>query len=125
MTDKELMTLAAKAAGYKLEWYSPEFGNDEPYKNGIYWNPLDDDGDALRLAVKLDMTVKAFPAGARVRFLNPSLDICEIEELSDSEIYTEEVRCSATRRAIVRAAAEVGKGMLSQDDFVLMFPEYN
>ena len=56
MTDKELLELAAKAAGYEARWFGDVFCRDtklEPYPwRG--WNPLTDDGDALRLAVKLD-----------------------------------------------------------------------
>ena len=49
MTDKELLKLAAKAAG--VEVVTPtmlEYGK---------WNPLEDDGDALRLAVTLEMCI--------------------------------------------------------------------
>ena len=51
-TDRELLELAAKAAGLN---YSFEYGCyfDDEYEQGCDWNPLDDDGDALRLAVKL------------------------------------------------------------------------
>ena len=47
MTDRELLEAAAKAAGYVH--YHPG--------DGFYqtWNPLTDDGDALRLAVKLGL----------------------------------------------------------------------
>jgi hypothetical protein len=76
MTDRELLELAAKAAG-----------------NGFvigYWNPLADDGDALRLAVKLNLW-------EAVR------DGYQHADSWDSDPY------AATRRAIVRAAAEIGR----------------
>ena len=60
MNDKELLELAAKAAGIELFSWS-EIANgyktDTPME---YWNPLTDDGDALRLAVKLRIEI-SFP----------------------------------------------------------------
>lgn len=57
-TDRELLEAAAKAAGIKVEWRK---GVDcLCYSNSPYneaWNPLADDGDALRLAVGLQMDV--------------------------------------------------------------------
>lgn len=53
MTDKELLELAAIACGeLQGEW----IGNQN-YFDGVLsrWNPLEDDGDALRLAVKLKL----------------------------------------------------------------------
>jgi hypothetical protein len=94
MTDRELLELAAKAAG--LEVVTPTmltYGQ---------WNPLTDDGDALRLAVKLRMNV--FHAGIRVFALDEEGDIEEAEG-HELDPY------AATRRAIVRAAAEIGKAM--------------
>jgi len=65
MTDKELLELSAKAAGLNLDWDSYTAMNlHRPMAslgdtNWFQWNPLTDDGDALRLAVKLEqfMTV--------------------------------------------------------------------
>ena len=104
MTDRELLELAAKAAGiYKdaldCEWYDPH-GYARPD-----WNPLTDDGDALRLAVALNMGI-SIPVLNKHRadvisFLHPLVNV--IEEGNDPY--------SATRRAIVRAAAESGKDM--------------
>lgn len=54
MTDRELLELAAKAAGYDVTWLKDSqfiHGRDD------WWDPLTDDGDALRLAVKLHMQV--------------------------------------------------------------------
>jgi hypothetical protein len=58
------------------------------------WNPLTDDGDALRLAVKLDLIVTI--GAARDCDGRLSLD-------NSDDPY------AATRRAIVRAAAEIGR----------------
>lgn len=111
MTDRELLEFAALAAGVECDAKGP-FTSVSRYDlyNGIHtvdlpWNPLTDDGDAFRLAVNLDMKVKSFPAGARVSYQNHILDICEVEVLTEIDKY------AATRKAIVRAAAEIGKVM--------------
>ena len=75
-----------------------------------YWNPLTDDGDALRLAVKLGMEV----------WVDTHPDGCECTEAQSITYSTSKNACrsivnhnndpyAATRRAIVRAAAEIGK----------------
>jgi len=98
MTDMDLLKLAAKAAGFDYITTGDEeimyaWEGREPTE----WNPLVDDGDALRLAVRLRMNI----------------------EVTDGETFA----CSwgnhsekhgvnpmtATRRAIVRAAAEIGE----------------
>lgn len=107
MTDRELLELAAKASGELTEsWY----GNKN-YIDGILdrWNPLTDDGDALRLAVKLNLIVGAYGTYASVgeTYDKPKLTtdgkefMCWHHEVSDP--------CAATRLAITRAAAEIGK----------------
>lgn len=55
MNDRDLLERAAKAAGLDVEWSIPErrhFINVSKYVVAP-WNPLSDDGDALRLANKL------------------------------------------------------------------------
>jgi hypothetical protein len=87
MTDRELLELAAKAAGIKV------LVSFDRARRDWSWNPLDDDGAALRLAVQLGLL------GA------PFMTLAWIEALGDSDSY------AATRRAIVRVAAEIGRGM--------------
>ncbi len=117
MTDREMLELAAKAAGlrvgfepnrvergrydlywshvhHRLCWHGKTAGSEYPVP--VFWHPLTDDGDALRLAVKLDLTVMI---GA-VRDVSGQLSLDKSED--DLE---------ATRRAIVRAAAEIGRNM--------------
>jgi len=113
MTDRELLEYAAKAAGLEATAIVPD---GIPHRfGGGYWNPLTDDGDALRLAVKLRLTIRledpdgtlsgiaAYQDGA------PTFDgkgpWFRKEWNKDSDAY------AATRRAIVRAAAEIGKTM--------------
>jgi hypothetical protein len=85
-TDRELLELAAKAAGFR------EY--DEHY---VPWNPLVDDGDALRLAVKLKINL-SFSQDCTSGFW--------IGTPKDGEDLS-----SHARRAIVRAAAEIGRNM--------------
>ena len=105
MSDKELLELAATAYGDLV--YVPDMGwiaQDEHGNRGAWWNPFGDDGDALRLAVKLGLCV-----------MTPTKNSSEclvIDE--DVELMIEETQddyYASTRRAIVRAAAEIGKGI--------------
>lgn len=96
MSDRELLELAAKAAGLKATW--SQSLEDDPLVYGIEWNPLADDGDALRLAVKLELDVMC----ASVRSVDDNICIT-IEAGTDPY--------AASRRAIVRAAAEIGRNM--------------
>ena len=57
-TDRELLELAAKAAGLTIEYWAQDnypVVLDGDKKTG--WNPLAFDSDALRLAVKLKMEI--------------------------------------------------------------------
>lgn len=94
MTDRELQELAAKAAGMKL-WTHADGGLylPDPMRR---WNPLDDDGDALRLAVKLKLIVGTRESEAWAQRL--SITIKQPIEGNP---------CAALRRAIVRAAARI------------------
>jgi hypothetical protein len=102
MTDKELLLLAAKAAGIEHHGYCTDgflfVGDGE---KGAYdrWNPLANDGDALRLAVKLKLGVVVTSCDTEIY---PSLTGAIKENHNDDPH-------AATRRAIVRAAAEIGK----------------
>ncbi len=93
MTDRELLILAAKAAGYNAFDYHAEQMVDG------YWNPLTDDDDALRLAVKLqlDFYVDGKQAGCWIDDF-----VCLVEDINGDPY-------AATRRATVRAAAAIGE----------------
>lgn len=112
MTNKELLELAAKAAGFQFnsQYYDEEEGllvwsPPDEYESES-WNPLTDDGDALRLVVKLNITVQ-FPWDGQCRFLKETHCWTKatepFKESHGADPY------AATRRAIVRAAAEIGK----------------
>lgn len=118
MTDRELIELAAKAAG--IDVYESTDGTIQnrpvlvfsggglmgtmPYE--VRWNPLLDDAQAFRLAVKLRLRVEIHPAYPFVSaFIVGTIGRFE-EPIVDNEY-------AATRRAITRAAAEIGKAMES------------
>lgn len=110
MTDREMLELAAKAYGFgdpegNFIWTESEYPRGSKTNGALWnyvgwcdtaqlWNSLTDDGDALRLAVKLNLLyAKAFARSV-------------VEHLEDGDdIYL------ATRRAITIAAAEIGKEM--------------
>ena len=103
-TDRELLALAAKAVGFQNYTVSGNFLFVETGScrgaSGYYWSPLTDDGDALRLAVKLKMSVSVFDDAVGIG-INPDFGYREYVISPDPG--------SATRRAIVLAAAEIGK----------------
>lgn len=106
MSDRELLELAAKAAGYKIQIDRQAERDASGYGHvGLWtedtscWNPLTNDGDALRLAVK----VLNWPHGGRA-FSNAVSAMYAVGQLSKDPY-------AATRRAIVRAAAEIGRAM--------------
>ena len=116
MTDRETLELAARAAGYVFGEYGGKPARQVTTKIGaawIYWNPLTDDGDALRLAVQLMIRVsvnRAFPLGipGSVTAEYPDRDCFYFalgEAVTNGDPY------AATRRAITRAAAEIGRQM--------------
>jgi hypothetical protein len=103
-TDKELLELAAKAAGISGEWgeaYKSIHVDTSPLRNFVLWNPLTDDGDALRLAVKLDLSI-FFSR----KHIDVSMEAHGLGEICETFTTFKEV---ATRRAIVIAAAEIGR----------------
>ena len=99
-TDRELLEDAAKAAGIDVRWYQGDCLRVADKCNGFAgrWNPLADDGDALRLAVKLRMNINIYSQGAEA-----DCDTLESTCKEGGDPY------AATRRAIVRAAAEIGR----------------
>lgn len=103
MSDRELLEAAARAAGWmpngSWEW-SPR-AEAFRYRVGgdwVEWNPLTDDGDAFRLAVKLGMAVSVeFQVGSTSVLWGPPMG--NVRESHGDDPY------AATRRAIVRASA--------------------
>ena len=129
MTDRELLELAAKAAGISV--YESTDGTIQnrpvlvfsagggmgtmPYEER--WNPLSDDAQVFRLAVKLDIDIyqadndePSVYAGYWHKRERRDVNRIFCIEPIGKDPY------AATRRAIVRAAAEVGKQMGGSDD---------
>ena len=109
MTDRELLELAAKAAGLNAVWKEGHCKGgyyEAAFVDGQSWNPLQDDGDALRLAVKLRLQVTPGTYNSD-EFTVYRAGYAECHE----HVHYQQDQCAATRRAIVRAAAEIGKAV--------------
>lgn len=115
-TDRELLELAAKAAGIEVEWFDDGLYSPSAFftKAGSEWNPLNPaSGDALRLATKLRFTCKFYDNAP------PEIDlprVCAVAIDHRTGIYwaVEPVRGNedeAMCRAIVLAAAAVGRNV--------------
>jgi len=115
MTDIELIELAAKGARI----------NAIKDPNGVWcnctrlppgfnifdakpWNPLEDDGDALRLAVKLEMKITINQGNVQVRYKEDAPLVFVRTGINTAE---------ATRLAITRAAAEIGRVPMTEQEF--------
>lgn len=130
MTDRELLELAAKAAGMNVlerPWndddgwfFCEQHGNpamhfrkfDNPHHCSNSWKPLTDDGDALRLACKVGLRINtAYKTGKDER---PGVGIWIPGDQEHYPPFWEANsidHCAAVRGTIVRAAAEIGKSM--------------
>lgn len=114
---RRLLELAAKAIGGRItQWdggtiFHPKTGH------AFDWCPIDDDGDALRLAVSLRLTVNLTEcrccAGIYACQLDGDGDCPDISVRHSSEFDDAETTdpCAAVRLAIVRAAATIGEKM--------------
>lgn len=102
MNDKELLELSAKAHGglVQSEPNGDWIHEDANGNRGAWWNPLANDGDALRLACKLNLAIKIYGGNTMIY----DMDNKFIADCVD--VGTE---YGGTRRAIVRASAEIGK----------------
>lgn len=119
-TDRELLELAAKAYGVRVKWeevhgcYWVELGQGLPHEP---WAPHDDDGDALRLAVKLRLVMHIWDDGETASVAktlpdgnDPSPSDSEAWHSATAHAHNDDL-FAATRRAIVRAAAQIGRAM--------------
>lgn len=106
MQDRELLELAAQAAGIKLWWR----GGKAICNETGYWNPLADDGDALRLAVRLHLRIYQMPGHGDNCVVACADRIKGISQPWASESLGTDPY-AATRRAIVRAAAEMSSAI--------------
>jgi len=138
-SDRELLELAAKAAGYKvgkdsnkytqtdfdmcwsianecMVFHHGDVGSEYPVLPT--WNPLDDDGDALRLAIKLKLSIESdalievdydkdfggtYEYGCEVWIVHEDASATKAQQLYNNDA------AAATRRAIVSCAAQLGE----------------
>lgn len=120
-TDRELLELAAKAAGIEIAEWCDEDGfsirlrdydpaNPMRPQFGV-WNPLTDDADALRLAVKLGLRIST-GSGSNDRKMTEVINGYGIRAVDRgrAELHGDDPM-AATRRAITRAAAAIGESM--------------
>jgi len=112
MTDRELLERSARAVGIVGSWEKDTaFIQDRYYFNvpydhhnmltGFRWNPLAESGEALRLAVRLGMVVQIDIDAGATRVLNEYFEVLLIH------LHVDGGAESATRKAIVRAAASM------------------
>lgn len=120
MTDRELLEFAAKAAGiqYDAEKSKPhpvsgawwglwlKYDRERNEFDRCYWNPLRDDGDALRLAVKLNIEFSCFDNQRSV-----NAGVWEIDGNWDCMTPYNGDKQAAVRRSIVLAASKIEKNM--------------
>lgn len=116
MTDRELLELAAKAAGYDTSHpvNAERLLLDRPVASlwirddsGLCktaWNPLLDNADAFTLAVKL---------GINLEIGEPGFGDVQAGKRDHwaAEWLNADDPCASVRRAITRAAAEIGRRM--------------
>jgi hypothetical protein len=114
-TDRELLGFAAKASGIEIgEWHDSANAFFRVDGGQSWWNPLEDDGEALRLAVRLRLDVCI--RGHECEVFSDDEGDCLASEpiwyasamatITDQSPYEP---FAATRRAIVRAAAAIGE----------------
>jgi hypothetical protein len=118
MSDRELMKLAAKAYANDAVQESPfgfdrVIGYNEEMRCDVMvpWNPLNDDGDAMRLAVKLHIALDYYRYYLRTIHYPGGEWWVEGEGVISDEIEYGDYKPAAVRRAIVRAAAAIGEEM--------------
>lgn len=113
MSDRELLEAAARAAGYTIDKIHQAWRDSlEEGSAGLWltdgtrcWNPLTDDGDALRLAVKLNMQIVI--TGYELEGVGITDCKAGLGKWAGGSLHHSDP-CAATRRAIVRAAAAIG-----------------
>lgn len=107
MQDRELLELAARAISLPVRWhdggyYGPTMEVMECEAGGSPWNPLSDDGDAFRLMIALQIDISFWREDDSVCVsIHGDPRATAVGAIGDIEL----------RRAITRAAAEIGRSM--------------
>lgn len=109
--DRELLELAARAARLHLVWnrawdWYVATNRDSVSPPKVNWDPITDDGDALRLALAL---------GLRVEFRPLAVCVWRGRKQFNSYGSDDGIQPTHARRAIVYAAAEIGREMMATD----------
>lgn len=113
--DQQLLACAARAFGAK--WSDYQDGSTDhwtaPAKSGswVAWNPLFNDGDALRLAVHLDIGVTSKKEHQYEKHTSVAVFNQGHSRITEKHKDHANDPGAATRYVIVRAAAEIGKSM--------------
>jgi hypothetical protein len=124
MTDMQLLDAAAKAAGYTVEGLADKCVVQPGCRAGglviatstggsALWNPLNDDGDALRLECEVGLDVSWFPGSVQVGNALSKVGECRCQEYFHMHLARHPDSSSQTaarRRATVRAAALLHSG---------------
>lgn len=111
MTDRELLELAAKAAGFDYEEFLPD--DDRPVIEQFdaiikgLWTPLADDGDRYRLIKALRINIDFSDQCAWKRLPNGDL----IQEFWHEDGDDADHSLGDEPHAVLRVAAEIGKAM--------------
>lgn len=110
-TDKELLELAAKAAGLNVKMIEVDCDDNfralvvgkKNTKERIAWNPLINNDDAMRLLAKMEISINHFDSFVKSQAAPDGKSGMVVS------VMIERGRLDATRRAIVRAAAAIGE----------------
>jgi len=108
-TEREELELVAKAAGMELRWRGDGVGDKYTLSpctyHGLEWDPKGDDGDAIRLLVATGLDLQTSGCGSVY------VGWCSKDEWLSCEESGVADRMLAVRRAIWRAAVELGRQM--------------
>lgn len=101
MTDRELLDLAAKAAGITYMVSCSKQGLH--ISSAVWWNPLQDDGDCARMEASLGISLMWYSTAVRA-YCHPIVADEPLEKRGGD-------RQKARRYAATRLAAEIAKAM--------------
>jgi hypothetical protein len=112
MTDEQMLNAAANAAGIWVGWYDGALMTRLPKANGFAypWNPLDDDGDAFRLAAQLGIAVSIVEGDVYAAWWSDAYGLLPALRLRPTAPVDAHSRTAWLRRAVVMLAAGVVSG---------------
>lgn len=114
LTDRELLELAAKAAGYTLG-HGDIDGSPYFCLGGRVWNPTNDDGDSRRLQVALSIDLRFGVSDLYGPYAHARTEVRRGDFIDFHECYQwvslHPDANAAVRRAVLEVAAAVGQSM--------------